>query len=59
MTSIAVALAALIAAAQPPYEGRALGDVLRELQARGVPVVFSSELVTPGMRVTARPRARR
>jgi len=39
--------------------GRTIADVLRELQAKGVKVVFSSELVTPELRVRATPRAER
>ena len=37
------------------YAGRSLADVLRDLQARGLNVVFSSELVRPEMRVTTEP----
>src|SRR6266850_320792 len=58
----------LAAAAQPPgspepsrraarYENRPVADVLRELQAAGLRIVFSSEIVTPGMRVRNEPRA--
>jgi Ca-activated chloride channel family protein len=44
-------------AAQPAgrYAGRSLADVLRDLQSRGLKVVFSSELVRPEMRVTSEP----
>jgi hypothetical protein len=45
--------------AQPPagraLAGRPLVDVLRELQRRGLPLVFSSELVRADMRVLAEP----
>ena len=47
-------------AADPPsrtYEGRQLAEVLRELQSEGLEVVFTTELVRPGMRVAAEPRA--
>jgi Ca-activated chloride channel family protein len=44
--------------APPPdlYLGKPLGDVLRDLQRRGLNIVFSSELVTPEMRVAAEPK---
>lgn len=57
----AVAVPAALFAAQglkPPasvYEGRELAEVLRELQSRGLAVVFTSELVRPGMTVRAEP----
>jgi TonB dependent receptor len=38
------------------FAGRRLDDALRQLQARGVRLVFSSELVTPEMRVRVEPR---
>src|SRR4029450_4095188 len=40
------------------YVGRALHHVLREMQAGGVKLVYSSELVHPDLRVVAEPRAR-
>src|SRR4029453_18725001 len=40
------------------YVGRPLTDVLREMQAGGVKLVYSSELVHPDLRVVAEPRAR-
>jgi hypothetical protein len=40
------------------YAGRLLTDVLREMQAAGLKIVFSSELVRPDIRVVAEPRAR-
>jgi Ca-activated chloride channel family protein len=39
------------------YASRPLGDVLRELQATGLNIVFSSEIVQPTMRVLAEPAA--
>ena len=39
------------------YEGRPLMEALRALQAEGVPLVFSSKIVTPDMRVDSVPRA--
>jgi len=39
------------------YAGRPLGDVLRELQAAGLNIVFSSEIVRPTMRVLTQPKA--
>ena len=52
-------LAILLVAAQaaPSYAGKPLGDVLRDLQRRGLNVVFSSELVKPDMKVAAEPKA--
>ena len=38
-------------------KGRRLDDALRILQRSGLPIVFSSEIVTPDMRVVAEPRA--
>ena len=61
-----VAIAALLlfattALAEPPtrYAGRRLDEVLRALQASGLRIVFSSEMVTPDMRVTAEPHSKR
>ncbi len=45
------------AAGQNTLQGRRLDDALRLLQHAGVPIVFSSEIVTPDMRVTAEPPA--
>jgi hypothetical protein len=42
-------------AARRVYTGRPLDEVLRELQSRGVPLVFTSELVRPGMTVVEEP----
>jgi TonB dependent receptor-like, beta-barrel/TonB-dependent Receptor Plug Domain len=59
----AVLLALLLAAtagaeqAPGPYAGRLLEDVLRDLQSRGLRILFSSDLVKPTMRVQAEPRA--
>jgi hypothetical protein len=39
------------------YADRPLGDVLRELQAAGLNIVFSSEIVRPAMRILAEPKA--
>jgi hypothetical protein len=39
------------------FAGRRLEEVLRLLQSRGVRIVFSSELVTPQMRVTVEPQS--
>src|SRR6185503_10437525 len=39
------------------YAGRPLGDVLRELQATGLNIVFSSEMVRPTLKVLAEPKA--
>jgi hypothetical protein len=37
--------------------GRGLADILQSLQARGLRIVFSSNIVTPDMRIRAEPRA--
>jgi hypothetical protein len=42
---------------EPKYTGRTLDDVLRELQAGGLNIVFSSEIVRPTLRVLAEPRS--
>jgi hypothetical protein len=39
--------------------GRPLADVLKSLQTRGLPIVFSSNIVTADMRVQVEPRAAR
>ena len=44
-------------ASGPKYAGRPLGDVLRELQATGLNIVFSSEIVRPIMKVLTEPKA--
>jgi hypothetical protein len=41
------------------FAGKPLGEVLRALQAAGVKLVFSSELVRPEMRVATPPKASR
>jgi hypothetical protein len=41
------------------YAGRPLGDVLRELQATGLNIVFSSEIVRPTLKVRTEPKALR
>lgn len=52
-----VATGLLASASGPQYAGRPLGDVLRDLQATGLNIVFSSEIVRPTMRVDAEPKA--
>lgn len=42
----------------PVYEGRELAEVLRDLQSEGLAIVFTTELVRPGMTVVAEPAAR-
>jgi hypothetical protein len=44
-------------AGESKYAGRPLGDVLRELQAAGLNIVFSSEIVRPAMKVITEPTA--
>ena len=42
---------------QTKFAGRPLGDVLREFQAAGLNIVFSSEIVRPAMKVLTEPKA--
>ena len=49
--------AGVSAADQQLFAGRRLDEALRILQQAGLPIVFSSEVVTPGMRVLVEPRA--
>jgi len=53
----ALALLAIVAIAATRFAGRPLADVLRDMQQRGLNVVYSSDLVKPEMRVIAEPRA--
>lgn len=39
------------------FAGQALGDALKELERRGLRIIYSSEAVRPDMSVTAEPRA--
>lgn len=63
--SVVVLVAVLFVSAAPAgaqprsekFEGRRLEEALRALQAKGLRIVFSSEIVTPEMRVLAEPRA--
>jgi hypothetical protein len=57
--SLAVLLCCASAAAAGPHglKGRRLEDALRLLQSEGLPIVFSSEIVTPQMHVTIEPEA--
>ena len=43
-------------AAGPPYAGRGLDEVLRELGTQGLRLIFSSETVPTSLRVTVEPR---
>lgn len=52
-------LAEAVTNAQGRYAGRPLEVVLRELQSAGLRIVFSSEIVSPGLRVLVEPRASR
>ena len=66
VTAAAALLLVLSASTQPlgargqnprPLAGRPLADVLRELQRGGLPIVFSSEVVRPAMRVASEPES--
>src|SRR5262245_22926597 len=50
-------LATLAAADQRVFEGRSLEEALRLLQRAGLPIVFSSDIVKPGMRVLVEPHS--
>lgn len=54
---ICCAASAIAGQQQHTEKGRLLAEALRTLQRRGLPIVFSSEVVTPEMRVVAEPRA--
>ena len=54
---LVLSCAALTSAEPQLFGGRPLEEVLRLLQQAGLPIVFSSEVVKPGMRVAAEPRA--
>jgi hypothetical protein len=56
VVTFALAIAGALAApvrAQPILAGRPLAEALRDLQRRGLAIVFSTEVVQPGMRVGA------
>ena len=62
----ALVLGLFIAAGAPAYgqeggtarfEGRRLADALKDLEGRGLRIIYSSEAVRPEMRVTTEPRA--
>lgn len=58
--AIVLALTALIATTEPQstrYAGRPLSEVLTALQQRGLPIVYSSAVVTASMMVASEPRA--
>src|SRR5580765_1278811 len=58
LLTLAVALALPIQAAQTrPYAGRPIADVLQELQTPALRIIFSTDLVTPAMRVQAEPKS--
>ncbi len=54
---VLVCWAAPVAADQRVFEGHRLEEALRLLQRGGLPIVFSSEVVKPDMRVLAEPRS--
>lgn len=54
---VAAETAAPAADRPPPYAGLALTEALLALQRQGLDVVFTSEVVRPGMRVEAEPAA--
>ncbi|HYI11769.1 MAG TPA: TonB-dependent receptor [Thermoanaerobaculia bacterium] len=52
-----ILLLALPLVAQQRFAGKPLTDALRELQARGLRLIYSDDVVTPAMRVVTEPRA--
>jgi hypothetical protein len=58
LTAMGAGSAAAQSSAEAKYVGRPLADVLREIQAGGVKLVYSTELVRPELLVVAEPRAR-
>jgi hypothetical protein len=68
MTAIARAIGFVLIAALPAaralaqelpsYKGKLLVEVLQDLQNRGLPIVFSSAIVRPDLRVNTEPRAK-
>ena len=56
-TGLLASAASQRAPLQTKFAGRPLGDVLRELQATGLNIVFSSEIVRPTMKVLTEPKA--
>jgi len=55
--AVVLCLASVATADLRTFQGRPLDEALRLLQQDGLPIVFSSEIVTPSMRVAAEPRA--
>ena len=49
--------ATVVAADQTVFQGRSLEEALRVLQRAGLPIVFTSEVVKPGMRVLLEPHS--
>jgi len=58
MTSLVVALALVgQASAAPQLVGQTLADALRAIEARGIQIVFTDDLVRPEMRVREEPKS--
>ena len=57
VVALVLCCAGAAAADQQTFQGRRLDEALRLLQQAGLPIVFSSGIVTPTMRVGAEPRA--
>ena len=56
--AVVLCLATCAAAAPHTFQGRSLDEALRLLQQDGLPIVYSTEIVTPSMRVNSEPHAR-
>lgn len=58
LVMILVLIASADATAAERYKGRLVSDALHVLQRAGLRIVFSSEIVTPELRVSAEPRSK-
>ena len=56
--AVVLCLATCATAAPHTFQGRSLDEALRLLQQDGLPIVYSTEIVTPSMRVNSEPHAR-
>jgi hypothetical protein len=58
LASAMAVVCAAVHAAEPPLAGLSLEDAIRRLESRGgLSVIYSTDLVTPGLRVTSEPKS--
>ncbi|HYO12212.1 MAG TPA: TonB-dependent receptor [Thermoanaerobaculia bacterium] len=57
LAMLASGVGSLFADQNPAYQGRPLAEVLQDLRARGLNLIFSSAVVTDELRVTIEPRS--